>query len=150
MKKIWYYLSLMLCALALVGCESNDEEYVEPQLEVTPNNIAGEWKLESLNNGTAVAEGCYLYMELVRRDRSFTIYENLDSFQTARQTGYFVIETDPELGAIIRGNYDFGGGDWNHRYIVQSLTATRMTWVAMDDPQDVSIYVRAEIPAEIK
>lgn len=140
----------MLCSLAFVGCESKEEEYVEPQLEVTPNNIAGEWMLESWNNGLPVAEGCYLYMELVRKDRTFTIYENLDSFQTVRQTGRYVIEVDPELSAVIRGNYDFGGGDWNHHYIISSLTASRMVWVAVDDPQDVSVYVRTEIPAEIK
>lgn len=150
MKRIWFYLVFMLCSLVFVGCESNEEEYVEPQLEVTPNNIAGEWMLESWNNGLPVAEGCYLYMELVRKDRTFTIYENLDSFQTVRQTGRYVIEVDPELGAVIRGNYDFGGGDWNHHYIISSLTASRMIWVAVDDPQDVSVYVRTEIPAEIK
>ena len=150
MKRIWFYLVFMLCSLAFVGCESNEEEFVEPQLEVTPNNIAGEWMLESWNNGLPVAEGCYLYMELVRKDRTFTIYENLDSFQTVRQTGRYVIEVDPELGAVIRGDYDFGGGDWNHHYIISSLTASRMVWVAVDDPQDVSVYVRTEIPAEIK
>jgi hypothetical protein len=34
--------------------------------------------------------------------------------------------------------------------VVTSLTATKMTWVAKDDPEDVSIYERTEIPAEIK
>lgn len=149
MKKNWFYLTLMLVALAFVGC-SDDEEYVEPMLDVTPNNLAGEWMLESFSNGQPVAEGSYLYMELKRKDCTFTIYNNLDSYHPATQTGAFYIEIDPELGAIVRGIYDFGGGDWHHRYVVRSLTADKMVWVAMDDEQDVSVYVRAEIPETIR
>ena len=65
-------------------------------------------------------------------------------------TGGFYIETDPELGAVIRGSYDYDRGDWAHRYVVTSLTANEMVWVAKDDAEDVSVYVRTEIPAEIK
>ena len=149
MKKNWFYLTLMMLMLAFVAC-SEEKEYVEPQLEVTPHNIAGEWMLKSFGDGQSVAEGCYLYLELVRNDHTFTLYDNLDSFGTVVRTGRYVIETDPELGAVIRGNYDFGGGDWNHRYVVRSLTAGEMVWVATDNPRDVSVYVRTEIPAEIK
>ena len=106
--------------------------------------------LKSFGDGQSVAEGCYLYLELVRNDRTFTLYDNLDSFGAVVRTGRYVIETDPELGAVIRGNYDFSGGDWNHRYVVRSLTAGEMVWVATDDPRDVSVYVRTEIPADVK
>lgn len=149
MKKNWFYLLLMLFAVSFAAC-SDDEEYVEPQLEVTHHNIAGEWKLQSWSNGQPVADGCYLYLELVRKDATFTIYDNLDSFQTVVTKGRFVVENDPELGAVIRGEYEAGGGDWNHRYIITSLTAHEMIWVATDDPQDVSVYLREEIPAELK
>ena len=60
MKKNWFYLTLMILMLAFVAC-SEEKEYVEPQLEVTPHNIAGEWMLKSFGDGQSVAEGCYLY-----------------------------------------------------------------------------------------
>ena len=123
---------------------------MEPQLEVTPNNVAGEWMIQSWNNGQSLGEGFYVYLHLVRNDRTFTLYQNIDSFQHVVRTGRYVIEVDPEIGAVIRGNYDFEGGDWNHRYIITSLTANEMVWVAKDDPTDVSVYVRAEIPDELK
>lgn len=149
MKKNWFYLTLMLLSSLLVAC-SEEKPYVEPQLEVTPNNVAGEWMIQSWNNGQSLGEGCYVYLHLVRNDRTFTLYQNIDSFQHVVRTGRYVIEVDPEIGAVIRGNYDFEGGDWNHRYIITSLTANEMVWVAKDDPTDVSVYVRAEIPDELK
>ncbi len=150
MKKNWFYLLLMLFSVAFVACSEDEEEYVEPQLEVTLHNVSGEWKLQSWANGQPLAEGSYLYLELVRKDATFAIYDNLGSFQTVVTKGRFVIETDPELGAVIRGEYEAGGGDWNHRYIIRSLTAREMVWMATDDPRDVSVYVREEIPAELK
>lgn len=149
MKKNWFYLMMMLLAVAFVGCNDDDESYVEPQLDVTIHNIAGEWMLKSWSNGQELTEGTYLYMNLVRKDATFKLYDNLNSFQTVLTTGRFAINTDVELGAIIRGEYDYGVGEWNHRYIITSLTASEMVWVAKDDASDVSVYVRTEIPADV-
>ena len=78
------------------------------------------------------------------------MYQNLDSFSNVPHvvTGSFYIETDPELGAIIRGNYDHDSGDWAHRYIVKSLTSTEMIWVAKDDETFIQKFQRVDsIPA---
>ena len=146
--KNWFYLTWMLMAVALCGC-SKETEKIEPQLEVTPHNISGTWQLESWHNGVQLAEGAYLYMELIRKDACFKSYDNIESAAPRYRTGQFNIEVDPELGAIIRGMYDYSGGDWNHRYIVTSLTASEMIWVAKDDSTEVSVFVRAEIPSEV-
>ena len=46
--------------------------------------------------------------------------------------------------------YDYENGDWNHRYIIRNLFSDRMTWIATDDAQNVSVYVRCEgVPQEI-
>ena len=147
--KRFILLTISLFALGFVACDNEPEVPVEPQLEVTANNIAGEWQLSSWK-GAPLAEGSYVYLAFDRRERTFCIYQNLDSFSTRVLTGGFYIETDPELGAIIRGCYDYDRGDWAHRYVVTSLTANEMVWVAKDDPEDISIYIRTEIPAEIK
>ena len=142
-------ISLLVASLSFVACDDEPVVPTEPQLEVTANNIAGEWQLSSWK-GAPLAEGSYVYIAFDRRERTYTLYQNLDSFSTRELTGAFYIETDPELGAVIRGNYDYDRGDWAHRYVVTSLTANEMIWVAKDDAEDVSIYVRTEIPATVK
>lgn len=133
------------------SCDGNDQtEPAEPQLEVNANNISGKWELVKWNE-SALAEGTYVYMDIVRNGKTYTIYQNLDSFSNIPHvaTGSYFIDTDVELGAIIRGTYDHDSGDWAHRYIVKSLTATRMVWVAKDDQTYIQEFERIEsIPVE--
>ena len=130
-KKI---IAILFSAVALISCAEKEAPVVEEQLEVNAHNISGSWKLIEWN-GSALYETTYMYVNFVRNDRTFTIYQNLDSFADVPHvaTGTFFIETDMELGAVIRGMYDYDSGDWAHRYIVKSLTASEMIWVAKDD-----------------
>ena len=138
-------------AILTTSCGKNDTpEPVEEQLEVNANNISGKWQLVEWNE-SALAEGTYVYIDFVRNDRTYTMYQNIDSFGNVphKVTGSYYIETDPELGAIIRGYYDHDSGDWAHRYIVKDLTSDSMTWVAKDDPEFIQKFVRVEsIPVE--
>ena len=140
---------MALMAVTMMTSCSDDEAYQEPTLDVTPNNIAGSWRLQSWSGGE-LAEGSFVYIDFVRADRTYTLYQNIDSHQTRTITGRYYIETDAELGAIIRGSYDYGNGEWSHRYIVTNLTENSMGWTAKDNAEDVSIYVRASIPADLK
>lgn len=151
MKKIVKLLVIAALMLAGQGCETPTEEpQKEPQLEVTPNNIAGSWELTLWNGGEELPEGSYVYIDFVRADRTFTIYQNTDSHNTRRLTGRYFIYVDEELGvAVLRGEYDHGAGEWNHRYIVSSLTANQMRLTAKDNAADVCTYERADIPSEI-
>lgn len=150
LKKTFFPL-LAAMALVSVSCEKNEiPEPEEPQLEVNANNISGKWELVKWNE-SALAEGTYVYMDIVRNGKTYTIYQNLDSFSNIPHvaTGSYFIDTDVELGAIIRGTYDHDSGDWAHRYIVKSLTATRMVWVAKDDQTYIQEFERIEsIPVE--
>ena len=148
MKRFKNILASALAALSFfaVSCDRND--MTEPQVEyldVNANNISGKWELVEWN-GNALTAGTYVFMEIVRNDRTFKIYQNLDSFSDVPHvvSGSYYIETDPELGAIIRGVYDHDSGDWAHRYIIKDLTASEMTWVAKDDPDYIQKYVRVE------
>ncbi len=144
---------LMIFALAAimfsVSCGKKDP--VVEYLDVTPNNIAGEWKLVEWE-GTSLDDGTYMYVEFVRKDREFTIYQNFDSMGDMPHivTGTFNIETDVELGAIIRGLYDYDEGVWAHDYEVNELTKDSMTWIAVDDPDFVQKWVRCSVPEEFK
>lgn len=135
--------------LTMVGCADNNTSLDEALLDVTPHNIAGTWKLESWS-GETLAPTSYVYVEFIRADRTFAIYQNIDSMGDCRLlTGRYNIEIDAAKGAIIRGQYDYGDV-WAHRYIVTDLTADRMVWTATDDSADISVYVRAEIPSNVK
>lgn len=152
MKNLFKRLLLAMVAVtAMFACTEKDGPYPEmseQQLDVTRNNIAGAWRLQSWN-GEALAEGSYVYIDFVRSDRTYTMWQNIDSAPMRKITGIYNIDIDEELGAVIRGNYDYGNGDWTHRYIVKSLTATEMIWVAKDNADDVSVYVRCQIPEDL-
>lgn len=153
MKNFWKMMALAALLLVGVGCGPIDGGEDKPQpdveLEVTPNNISGTWKLLTLN-GQPIADGSYVYIDFVRSDRTFTLYQNVDSFGNRTLTGRYYIYVDDELGvAMIRGEYDHGAGEWSHRYIVESLTHDTMSLVAKDNASDVCCYQRAELPAEL-
>lgn len=143
MNRIITLLIAMAAALMLSACDPNDLSQPVTYLEVNAHNISGTWELAEWN-GTALAEGTYVYLDIVRNDRTYTMYQNLDTFKDVPHilTGSYFIETDPEYGAVIRGNYDHDSGDWAHRYIVRNLTENEMTWIAKDDETFVQKFVR--------
>lgn len=134
---------LAAASFASVSCEKTPEEIV--YLEVNANNISGQWQLVEWN-GVSLSDGTYVYLDIVRNDRTYVMYQNVNSFPhlPAIVTGSYHIENDPESGAVIRGIYDHDAGDWSHRYIITDLTATEMTWTAKDDRNYVQKYVRVD------
>ena len=142
-------IAAAFAVMSLISCTEKPEVTVE-YLDVNANNISGRWELVEWN-GAPLTEGTYVYLDIVRNDRTYTMYQNLDSFTNVphKVTGSYYIEYDPELGAILRGNYDHDSGDWAHRYIVKDLTADQMYWVAKDDPTFIQKFVRVDsIPVE--
>ena len=149
--KVFKSMSVMFAALVLAVACGKEETPVVEYLEVTPNNIAGEWKLVEWN-GAALSGDTYFYVEFIRKDREFVIYQNFDSMgQIAHTTeGNFNIQLDVELGAILVGKYKYDGGLWSHDYEVNNLTKSSMEWIAVDDPSFTQKFERCEIPAELK
>lgn len=151
MKNIRNLMVMFLAAaFVAVSCDKNDLSQPKEYLDVNANNIAGSWELVEWN-GVPLTAGTYVYLDIVRNGKTYTMYQNLDSFSNVPHvvTGSYNLETDPELGAIIRGNYDHDSGDWAHRYIIKDLTADEMYWVAKDNADFVQKFVRVdEIPVE--
>lgn len=140
------YIALLFAALALCSCDKPDNNQSDMLIEVTPTTLAGLWMLESYDNGKPLAEGTFVYIDFVRSDRSYTIYQNVGSMYTQTITGNYLIDIDSELGAVIRGNYgtdEYNYFNWSHRYIVQMQSDT-MRWIAKDDPENVSVYIRVD------
>jgi hypothetical protein len=149
MNKIKSIFAVLAVALVSVAC--GKEEPVVTYLEVTPNNISGEWKLVKWS-GEALDADTYFYIDLVRKDRKYTIYQNFDSMgdMPHKITGEFNIELSDFGDPIIRGSYDYSEGFWSHRYMVTKLTETSMVWTAVDDESFVQKFERCTIPAELK
>ena len=148
--KLFRTMILMLSAVALFAACTAEAPVVE-YLDVTPNNISGEWELVQWE-GKPLEEGTYFYIEFIRKDRKYVIYQNFKSIAELPEvlTGNFNIETDVELGAVIIGMYDFDGGYWAHDYEVNNLTRSQMEWVAVDDRNFTQKFVKCKIPAEFK
>lgn len=150
MKKILILLSIIAMTAVSCGKIIITEPGEAPQLEVNANNISGQWELAEWN-GTRLSEGTYVYLDIVRNDKTYTMYQNMDSFGNVSHviTGSYFLSTDVELGAVIRGSYDHDSGEWAHRYIIESLTANEMLWVATDDMSFSQKFVRVDsIPVE--
>lgn len=150
MKNLLKFTLLLMFAVTFASCEE-DNSYEDPGLEVTPYNISGTWQLATWNNGSSLAEGSYVYLEIEYRDGyRYTIYQNIDSFGPRRITGDYALYTDESLGSVIRGRYDYENGDWTSRYIIRDLYSDRMTWIATDNAENASQYVRCDgVPQEI-
>ena len=146
MKNWLKLMALALVSLAAVSCNEPD---LAPtlKLDVTPNNIAGEWKLVKFE-GAALADGSYVYLDIKRKNREFVEFQNVNNPYGIARTGAYNIYTDEMHGAVIRGEYDYSVGPWAYRYKVQLYRDT-MIWTALNDESVVCVYERCEIPEEI-
>lgn len=152
MKRLFSILGLLLMLVSTVGLTScsKDNEPEDPALDVTYNTITGIWELTQWN-GNALPNGTYCYLVIERKDKKFKLYQKMNSMYAQLFTGTYTLTTDPYLGSILNGTYDYGAGDWNNKYIVTSLTASgKLTLTVKDDNSDVSIYQKCtEVPADI-
>jgi hypothetical protein len=140
------FVNFAFVVMFFVSCSKDTNVTKQHYLSVTPNNISGVWSLESYDNGVALEDGSFLYIDFNRAERTFTSYDNLESMEMRKLSGRYDVVTD--ASAIIRGTYHYGRGDWEHDYYVRDLTSNRMVWVATDDENIVQVYVRAVLPEE--
>lgn len=138
------YVLMFFCA-----CSDNAEDYTDGNLEVTPHNISGYWVLTKYK-GMDVPEGAFCYIEYIRKDRKFVMYQKFDSMYPRRITGVYTIENDKRKGTVLSGVYDYGMGEWNNSYIVVELLEYSMILKADALHEEVCCYERCnEIPSEI-
>ncbi len=151
MNKFLYLFILPFLVVGFSACSDDDTETSPVVLPVTPANLDGTWMLASWQ-GAPLADGTYCYVVFHRGERTFEMYQKFDSMYPRYITGSFTTKQDPRLGYVISGVYDFGRGDWAHRYIVTDLLESGvMTWTAEDRTDDVSLYVRCPegVPADV-
>ena len=86
------FVSVLFASLILASCGKEQPEVIE-YLDVNANNISGSWQLVDWN-GAPLQEGTYVFINLVRNDRTYTMYQNIDSFTDIPHvvTGRYFIE----------------------------------------------------------
>ena len=149
MNKFKSILAILVVAVLAIACQKESDSNGQ-FLEVTPNNVSGKWQLVEWN-GESLADGTYFYIEFIRKDKKFTIWQNFDSISENAHvsSGTYNIEMDVEIGAVMSGKYDFDGGFWSHDYEVNDLTSSTMTWVATDNKSFTQKFVRvSNIPVK--
>ena len=135
---------------SFAACSDDDEE-VLTTLEVTPANLDGTWKLVEWN-GAPLQEGNYFYITFSRRDKTFKLYEKIQTGYAELKTGEFNVVKDKRYGFVLSGKYDFGKGPWNDSYIVTDLLPTgSMIWTSVANPADVQKFEKCiKVPGQIE
>lgn len=147
LMKLWFAATLLLGIHSCTPSTVTPQE--EPEIEVTINNISGSWMLNKWNDALLQSTN-YVYIDFDRAKQTYVLYQNIDSSDTRIITGRFNLYLDGSIKKyVLRGEYDHGVGSWNHRYIIDRLTASTMRLAALDDPEEVCDYVRTDIPSDI-
>ena len=141
MKNLIRNVFIALAVFAAASCAKDDAVPAEDNLTLTPHNVAGVWELIE-RNGSPLGEGTYAYLELTWQDRKFFSYDKFDSFHTVSKTGvYDIYEDENAINGIFDNSYY---ETWKHKYVVTSLTSTRMAWTAADDASITRVYARID------
>ena len=149
MKNFLKTTAILFVVLCFGACSNDIDDFKPKSLEVTPNKISGYWMLNEYN-GMEITDGVFCYVEYVRKDRKFVMYQKFDSMYPRRITGVYSIEMNKYNKPILSGKYDYGMGDWNNRYYVTELLDNFMVLTADSSSPDVCKYLRCnEIPEAV-
>ena len=131
MKKI---LLIVLSMLSLAACSKKDKV-----------DVTGEWKLDDISVVTKAGEtyglNVYLVLDL---DGSFHIYQQL---QAGRYYHYFGTYT--KKNSIIQGVYA-DGKLWGSESYKVSASGSQLKLQALDGTGEVTTYVKAKVPEDVK
>lgn len=102
----------------------------------------GSWKLSTFCGKAAEFD---VYMEL-GEDYSFTLYQRTSSYAIDKFTGSYTFDA---AANIFGGEYTDGVA-WATTYALEEVTEDTLTWSNTANSDEVSVYVRAEVPENIK
>lgn len=124
------FRGILICLFfCVVSCVQKQEPEQKPvYIDVSPYNIKGEWQLVQLD-GKDLLSGMSMRITF-NTDETYEMWSNEDTSKEKHTTGDYQVYTDPELGAVIRGDYDYINEYWNRSYVVK-LTADTMLWTSL-------------------
>ncbi len=148
MNRILTTLAITFATLSLVSC--SDDNSSGGENAQTPHiaraDLTGEWKLQEWAPDTNMKKNVYLQLN---EDNTFTLYgENFNELGNKKETGKFEYQ---EADKLIKGTYS-DNKPWGDQYTITYMSKDKsiMKWQAQKDKEDISVYVRTEIPDEVK
>ncbi len=101
----------------------------------------GNWKLATFC-GTAVDFDVYMTLN---DDYTFALYQRIGNYEVAKFYGSYTFDA---TAGIFGGTYD-DGKEWAATYALEEVDENSLTWVNTANENEVSVYVRADIPATV-
>lgn len=119
---------------------SADDENLDELFDVSIlEQCLGDWRLSSFCGSTAELD---IYMSL-KDDDTFSLYQRSPEYEPSVFHGTYTF--DPSSNTF-SGSYS-DGMPWATSYSVASVDENTMTWVNTANSEEVSVYVRSEIPS---
>ena len=158
MKKIWNVVLMALVALSVCNCGGDEPSNggnggggnSGTDLEVTKNNLAGEWKLTAWAPEGNKADANFpdethtVYVEF-KANGTFKLYQqNVNNPGVVLFEGNFSVN---ESTKVVAGIYS-DGENWGSNYKVTKLTGSTMIW-CVEDGVETSTFSKEAIPAEV-
>lgn len=157
MKKIWNVVLMALVALSVCNCGGGDEPGGNnnggnsgSELEVTKNNLAGEWKLTAWApegnkpDANFPDETHTVYVEF-KANGTFKLYQqNVNNPGVVLFEGNFSVN---ESTKVVAGIYS-DGENWGSNYVINKLTKGSMVW-CVENGTETSTFSKEAIPAEV-
>ncbi len=141
MKKILYMLLVLLGMGLCPACGGSDSEGGEDDSPLLAQ-LAGDWHLATWNAEAPEDFDAYVSFGA---DRTFTIYQRIESVRYVTFTGTFRLD-----GTSLTGVYS-DGQVWGGTYEVSfDAAGNTMTLVSDSSLGEVHVYVRSSIPASVK
>lgn len=139
MKKI-IYITLAAFGLSLfASCGSSSSGDDVPALY---GQLAGDWHLTTWNGETPQDFDAYVSFTA---DRSFVIYQKIESVKYQKFTGSYRVDGD-----VLSGVYNDNVA-WGSQYVITlDEAAAKLTMTSKTAVEEVSVYIRATIPDQVK
>ena len=134
--RIWKFAVLMLTALALLaGCNKKDKDI----------NVVGSWKLDDISSVTKAGQtyGIVVYIDF-KSDGTFETWQLMQAGRYLHFTG-----TWQYVKKGITGVYTDGSAWGSSTYNVD-IDGNMMVLTAKNGTDEMTTYVRAEVPADVK
>lgn len=150
MRNILKTFVIMLSAISLIACDSDDATPSETLLDINYATTHGTWELARVN-GEEIAGDAFFYITLDRTESEFNIYDSMNSGISHHSSGTFALEQDDtEGGMVISGEYaNQFFQKWNNSYLVVKLTAEKMVWKTVGNDEIQEFKKVDAVPADI-
>ena len=127
----------LAAAFALTGCGDSSKDTPEPEGD---GNVVGSWHLVSWSS----LQSADVYLSF-SESGSFDIYQRLYKPEYVHLDGTYSYDK-PTLSGRYSDNTPWGSASYRVSF---NADGTRMTLTSTSSTSDVSVFVKAEIPAEI-